>query len=210
MKFSKAMEALEQGRKITRPSFGKNDFLVAEAHAEYPGVWFYRDGVRERVVEIEGLFFVDDFMVVPERAVIVDIDGTIADCTHRLHYIQNQPKDWDSFYEACSDDKPIPDVLELCRHLHERYLLLFVTGRKAKVRFKTRDWLEEYFNLDRCELFMRGEMDRREDWIVKKEIYEQCIAPFYSVQFVLEDRQQCVDMWRKLGLTCLQCDKGDF
>lgn len=31
------------------------------------------------------------------------------------------------------------------------------------------------------------------------------------VKFVLDDRNQVVDMWRKdLGLTCLQVDYGDF
>jgi hypothetical protein len=30
--------------------------------------------------------------------ILVDIDGTLADCTHRLHHIQKQPKDWDAFF----------------------------------------------------------------------------------------------------------------
>lgn len=29
--------------------------------------------------------------------VIVDIDGTVADLRHRIHFIEGEKKDWDSF-----------------------------------------------------------------------------------------------------------------
>ena len=32
----------------------------------------------------------------------------------------------------------------------------------------------------------------------------------YNVHFVLDDRQQVVDMWRSLGLTVFQVAEGDF
>ena len=32
----------------------------------------------------------------------------------------------------------------------------------------------------------------------------------YSASIVLDDRKQVVDMWRSLGLTCLQVADGDF
>ena len=38
--------------------------------------------------------------------VIVDIDGTIAKVGDRLKYLQQEPKDWDSFYEHCNEDNP--------------------------------------------------------------------------------------------------------
>ena len=31
-----------------------------------------------------------------------------------------------------------------------------------------------------------------------------------QVLCVFDDRQKVVDMWRELGLTCMQVDKGDF
>ena len=45
---------------------------------------------------------------------------------------------------------------------------------------------------------------------MKEEIYQQHIAGQYNVKFVLDDRQQVVDMWRSLGLTVFQVDEGDF
>ena len=32
------------------------------------------------------------------KAFIFDIDGTLADASHRLHHIQNGNKDWDAFF----------------------------------------------------------------------------------------------------------------
>jgi len=32
---------------------------------------------------------------------IFDIDGTLADVSHRLHYITGETKDWDAFFAAC-------------------------------------------------------------------------------------------------------------
>jgi hypothetical protein len=53
---------------------------------------------------------------------------------------------------------------------------------------------------------MRASDDNRADDVVKNEIFERDVAPFYNVQFTVDDRQRVVDMWRAKGLTCLQVD----
>jgi hypothetical protein len=35
------------------------------------------------------------------KAVIIDIDGTLADTTHRLHHIKSKPPNWDAFFAEC-------------------------------------------------------------------------------------------------------------
>lgn len=57
---------------------------------------------------------------------------------------------------------------------------------------------------------MRPEGDIRKDSIVKREIFENYIRDYYNIQFVLDDRNQVVEMWRSLGLKCLQVAEGDF
>ena len=57
---------------------------------------------------------------------------------------------------------------------------------------------------------MRPENDNRQDSIVKREIFEQYIKGVYDIEFVLDDRNQVVEMWRSLGLKCLQVQEGDF
>jgi hypothetical protein len=57
---------------------------------------------------------------------------------------------------------------------------------------------------------MRKQGDFRRDSIVKKEIYDNDIKGKFDVEFVLDDRQQVVDMWREIGLKCLQVAPGNF
>ena len=84
-------------------------------------------------------------------AYIFDIDGTLADCSQRLHFILPKEEDlkgdidldkiapdWESFYEACIDDKPIEGVIETLKLLSFTGIkILLVTGRPKKYLAQT-------------------------------------------------------------------------
>jgi hypothetical protein len=153
------------------------------------------------------------------KIIICDIDGTIADITHRLHYIQNKPKNWESFYGTVKDDKPIYPIIDLLRLLNagvsfsEDVRFVFMSGRKNSTRQDTQDWIREHLPfLDAWSLYMRKDGDYREDFIVKKELLEQLKLDFpeYEIWFALDDRNQVVRMWRDNGITCLQVKDGDY
>lgn len=74
---------------------------------------------------------------------------------------------------------------------------------------KTEKWLRGN-DITYGMLLMRPEGDIRKDSIVKREIFENYIRDYYNIQFVLDDRNQVVEMWRSLGLKCLQVAEGDF
>ena len=58
---------------------------------------------------------------------------------------------------------------------------------------------------------MRLTGDFRKDSIVKREIYETHVQDNYFIEFVIDDRQQVVDMWRnECKLPCLQVAPGNF
>ena len=57
---------------------------------------------------------------------------------------------------------------------------------------------------------MREEGDYRSDDIIKKEIYDEMILPYYNVIAVFDDRSKVVEMTRKLGLHTFQVADGDF
>jgi len=42
---------------------------------------------------------------------LFDIDGTIANLSHRLHFIQQEPADWNAFFMSAGDDEPIWEVI---------------------------------------------------------------------------------------------------
>ena len=57
---------------------------------------------------------------------------------------------------------------------------------------------------------MRRTKDFRKDAIVKTELFEAHIRGQFEVLFVLDDRDQVVEMWRQMGFACLQVAPGNF
>ena len=145
-----------------------------------------------------------------KKYVIVDIDGTIATPGDRLKYLQQTPKDWDSFYKDCFDDAPIVGTCDLVRHLETRYNIVYCTGRRGSCRNNTRLWLIKNNLPMGYHLLMRQNRDHRHDTIVKPELLLSAGIRPESIAFVLEDRNSMVARWRELGITCYQVAEGDF
>lgn len=145
-----------------------------------------------------------------QQSIIVDLDGTLCDISHRVHHIESKPKDYDAFYGAMADDKVITGIQSLIHAMRQDdYNILFVTGRPEQYRGLTEQWLLAHVGAP-FTLLMRTTGDYRTDDIVKREIYEKHIKPYEDIAFVIEDRSRVVKMWRSLGLLCLQVADGDY
>lgn len=143
---------------------------------------------------------------------ICDIDGTIADLSHRLHFIQGEKKDWRSFFAACPNDQPIWEVIDTIQMLASAGAsIVMVSGRSDEVRSVTEDWLYR-FKVPWTNLFMRKAGDHREDNVVKSEILDQILVDVNINQIVgvFDDRKQVVDMFRKRGLKVFHVAEGNF
>jgi hypothetical protein len=92
--------------------------------------------------------------------------------------------------------------------LPDTYIVI-VSGREAICKPETEQWLADN-GIRYDELYMRAAEDKRDDRIVKQEIYEANIKPRFNVRFVLDDRDRVVKMWREQGLKVLQVAEGDF
>ena len=138
---------------------------------------------------------------------IVDIDGTIANIGHRLHHIQGDVKNWDKFYESMIEDFPIVYTIQLLRCLREP--LVYITGRPERYRKLTIQWFSMY-QVPLGGLLMRKDGDRRPDYVVKEELLTENLDSHAVVHGVFEDRQQCVDMWRKKGFIVYQVADGRY
>jgi len=145
------------------------------------------------------------------KAIIVDLDGTLANCEHRRHFVDGPVKSWPDFYAGMGKDAVNENVAELIKRFSSDHEILFVTGRPANYSKDTIKWLFAHLGwLPGIRLFMRAEGDFRKDCVVKREIYERDIKPRYDVRFTIDDRDQVVEMWRSLGLECWQVAVGDF
>lgn len=140
------------------------------------------------------------------RAIIVDIDGTVTDMD-RSNPLARGPYDWD----RVGEDTPFWDVIHLVRMLDAvGYAVIFVSGREDVCREATQQWLETFVQVEHHGLYMRPARDNRSDEIVKEEIYFRDIESRYDVQYIFDDRNRVVAMWRRLGLRVLQVADGDW
>jgi predicted kinase len=150
------------------------------------------------------------------RAIIFDIDGTLADVSHRLHHLAGQ-KDWAAFHGAMADDAPVEAIAELARLMHKAAAaghgvdaVLIVTARHDDPRYErmTREWLDRHDILfDR--LYMRRDSDLRADHVVKANILQRILDDGYEPILAVDDRPDVVRMWRDHGITTLQCAPDD-
>jgi FMN phosphatase YigB (HAD superfamily) len=139
-------------------------------------------------------------------AIICDLDGTLANIDHRMHLFHE--KKWDEFQEAMVNDAVNIWCQEIMVNLD--YPLILISGRSEKYRIHTMRWLSDIGHYFGDRIYLREDNNNEQDAFFKKRIYETKIKDKYDVLFVLEDRTQCVQMWRELGLVCLQCAKGDY
>lgn len=145
-----------------------------------------------------------------QRAIIFDIDGTLAKIDHRRHFVRGDRKNWKAFFEALSEDEVNEPVKQLYDLARGKYTLILCSGRPDNYRLQTELWLEKHGINDYFALFMRAQGDKRQDYDTKKDLYFRFIKPYFEVQWVVDDRDQVVTMWREQGITCFQCAEGDF
>jgi hypothetical protein len=143
-----------------------------------------------------------------EQVVIFDLDGTLADIDHRLHHVKDGNKNWDAFYKACPDDGPKDSIIELARMCDDAgHTIVISSGRSENVRAETEAWLAKH-KVPYSRLFMRPNSCYILDQILKKAwLDEGLFGPKENILFVVEDRDSMVQMWRKQGMTVLQCDQ---
>lgn len=142
--------------------------------------------------------------------IIFDLDGTLADITHRTHLITNGNNRWDEFYKQCIYDAPNMPIVEIYKTLQKsgKYTMAILSGRSEVVKKETKRWLKENF-IKYNILKMRPKGDYTPDEILKlKWLFK--IRDKEMIACVFEDRDKVVNMWREQGITCLQVGKGDF
>ena len=136
-----------------------------------------------------------------EDAIICDIDGTLAKMVDRGAF------EW----HKVGEDKPNKPVINLIRSYYHGKLarVILVSGRDSVCRPETEKWLQDN-SIAYHELFMRAENNNEKDAIIKRRIFDEKIRGKYNVLFILDDRNQVVEMWREMGLSCFQVAEGNF
>lgn len=138
--------------------------------------------------------------------ILCDLDGTVADNSHRAGFIQSTVKDWDAFYQPdlILQDKPIDKAVKVVNRLitsgHVHFA--FLTGRPERTRQATETWLGWHTQYSKLPLnpkvYMRKDGDHTSADKYKEGIisYLQPYGPFLFI----DDDLRNVDMYWRYGL----------
>jgi predicted kinase len=134
---------------------------------------------------------------------LVDLDGTVADANGRNMFNPTN--------EEVMADIPILPVIKVIQSLALSHKIIFVSGREDSTREGTTRWIRKYiFNDETYEitLLMRPQGNYQRDSIIKREILDRDILPYYNVIGVFDDRLQVVrECWNEAGIFCFNVNQ---
>lgn len=139
------------------------------------------------------------------KAVIFDIDGTLAS-----HEGIRSPYDYSKVL-LDTPRKAVVQTLIDCYTLN--YEIIIMSGRDGSCYPDTKAWLKEHLSVlnENFSLFMRAPGDKRQDRIVKGELFDKFIRNDFNVIKVYDDRTSVIKLWRdELELDAFQVNWGDF
>lgn len=175
------------------------------------GVCVERDKLREKSVGANviiqfamqyGLYKIGD-----RGIVCVDLDGTLADCTHRLQYAKGETKDWKLFFAGIPQDTLLKDVADQVDVYRQNgHPIVLVSARPEDYRETTEKWLADN-GITYETLIMRRSGDKRDDVDVKHDIYEKYLKK-YIIDAWFDDRPKIIRMLRENGLNVIDVGNG--
>ena len=152
------------------------------------------------------------------KYIVFDIDGVLADCSHRLKYIQGKDKDYEKFYsdEEIMKDKIIEAGRKIVDMLYNLYTMedfyrptefygkiILLTGRSEICEETTRIWVSKniFKDLSLYSIIMRPKNDWRPAHEVKESLIEKHIG-YENILFPFDDDDQVNEMCKKHGVMC--------
>lgn len=145
-----------------------------------------------------------------KEEIIVDVDGTLANIEHRLHFIKGETKDYRSFFDSVDEDLPIEENIAMVQNWFVRdpdnRRVILVSGRSDECRDKTEWWLKEQ-DVPYYLLIMRQAGDHRPDDQLKQMILDNFFRK-ELIQLVMDDRPSVIRMWESNDLNVIDVGNG--
>jgi hypothetical protein len=140
--------------------------------------------------------------VAPDHCVIFDVDGVIADATHRQHLVTGGRKQWTRFFDEVGKDPVIEPVVRMARLLDSSLCVVLLTARPSSVADLTIDWLRRH-DVRWDLLVMRDYGDYQLARDFKDSALHELRAYGFVVDLAIEDDERNVAMFERRGVPCL-------
>ena len=132
--------------------------------------------------------------------VVVDMDSTLCFNTTK------RPWFGEGAAEGMINDLPNDGVCDIIFELQKSYPIILATGRDTSQEEVTKQWLLDH-EINVSEFYFRIEGDYRKGVEVKREQIEKILEK-YNILVIFDDCESIVQMYREMGLTVLQPNKG--
>ncbi len=144
--------------------------------------------------------------------VVFDLDGVIADATHRQHFLdaaRSRDKDWHGFFHACVDDPVIEQGRRLIGLISDDLCVVILTARIHEIREKTVAWLAAN-DVRHDWLILRGHREGTSSTRWKGSQIEQLREAGAEVELALDDDPRNIAAFRELGVTAMYIHSGYY
>jgi len=133
---------------------------------------------------------------------VFDLDNTLADTAHRQRFLERKPRDWEAFFAAAPQDPPLAEGVALALKSAEECEVVYLTGRPARCRRDTLDWLAAQ-GLPEGRVFMRGNGDRRPARVTKLEILRD-LGRDREIRVLVDDDELVCEDAERAGFTVVR------
>lgn len=149
------------------------------------------------------------------KAVIFDIDGTLADTKEWFdaHRKSNGKAEWKTFREDSANFAPKPAIVNLLKlYSIAGYRIVILTARSVEYLDVTNWWLCKvlgcsYLDEINAILIMQDKSEGISSSFFKQKILMD-LFDFYDIELAVEDRDSEVAMFRTLKVPCLQVENN--
>lgn len=125
--------------------------------------------------------------------IILDIDGTLANFEHRLHFITGGNSDWKSFIspEQVALDKPFPEAQRALKEMQIPQNIggtaVLLTGRNEALREVTTKWLLEHYGIDVSKYLNK--------YLIMRKDGDDSLPTVYKAQAIQHIYKQFIDYY---------------
>lgn len=132
---------------------------------------------------------------IQKKLVLFDIDGVLADDSHRVHFALN--KQWDDYFGRIHLDTPLVEGIDIAQMYGYRpdVEVQYLTGRRIDLYEKTKNWLIQHELPNPERITMRGFAHRDILSKFKVGVLKNAIeGGYYSSILLYEDDPAVVDL----------------
>lgn len=135
-----------------------------------------------------------------KNLILFDLDGTIANIDHRLHYLSRENINWNEFEEQSEYDLPIVPTVVMMHALSQSGRQVWIwTGRSSHVESMTKVWLARH-GIPYHQLLMRPKGTELSTMALKKRWLNDAPVPRERVICAYDDDPMIIRGLKNEGL----------